>query len=105
MSSLILQAADHRLMTEHSYFMCHYGSTDCSGDHLSSQNWAIFDKMNLELMLNIYAEKCQSGKYFNDRKYSFAKTKAYLKRKMKDGDWYMTAYNALHHGFIDGIYE
>jgi len=103
MSSLILQAADYRAMTEHSYFMCHYGSTDCSGDHLSSQNWAIFDKMNLELMLNIYAEKCQNGEYFKERKYNFSKTKAYLKRKMKDGDWYMTAYNALHHGFIDGL--
>lgn len=105
MSSLILQAGDHRSMTENSYLMCHYGSTNCSGDHLSSQNWANLDKMNLEKMLNIYAEKCQNGDFFKERKYNLSKTKAYIKRKMKDGDWYMNTYGAEYYGFIDGIYK
>lgn len=103
MSSLIMQAADHRYMTENSYLMCHYGSTNCSGDHLSSQNWATLDKMNLERMLNIYAEKCQNGAFFKERKYNMSKTKAYIKRKMKDGDWYMTSWDAEYYGFIDGV--
>ncbi len=104
MSGIILQAADTRLVTPNSYFMAHFGSTDCSGDYLSSQNWAKLDKSNLELMLSIFAAKCQkTGKYFIERKYNVSKTKAYIKRKMKDGDWYLDSEEAVHYGFADGI--
>ena len=104
MSGIILQAADNRLMSANSHFMAHFGSTDCSGDYQSSQNWAELDKYNLELMLNTFATKCQkTGKYFKERKYNVSKTKAYIKRKMKDGDWYLTASEAVQFGFADGI--
>jgi len=32
-----------------------------------------------------------------------SKTKAHIKRKMKDGDWYLTASEAVQFGFADGI--
>ena len=38
MSGIILQAADNRLMSPHSHFMAHFGSTDCSGDYLRLKN-------------------------------------------------------------------
>jgi ATP-dependent Clp protease protease subunit len=104
MSGIILQAADNRLMSPHSHFMAHFGSTDCSGDYLSAQKWAELDKQNLDVMLDIFATKCQkTGKYFKERKYNVSKTKAYIKRKMKDGDWYLTASEAVQFGFADGI--
>ena len=104
MSGIMLQAADNRLMSPSSHFMVHFGSTDCSGDYLSSQKWAELDKYNLEMMLNMFAVKCQEdGKYFKEREYSVSKTKAYIKRKMKDGDWYLTAHEAVQFGFADGI--
>ena len=104
MSGIILQAADNRLMSPHSHFMAHFGSTDCSGDYLSAQKWAELDKQNLETMLDIFATKCQkTGKYFKERKHNVSKTKAHIKRKMKDGDWYLTASEAVQFGFADGI--
>ena len=104
MSGIILQAADNRLMSPNSHFMAHFGSTDCSGDFLSAQKWAELDRQNLDVMLDIFATKCQkTGKYFKERKYNVSKTKAYIKRKMKDGDWYLAANEAVHFGFADGI--
>jgi ATP-dependent protease ClpP protease subunit len=104
MSGIILQAADSRLMSPHSHFMAHFGSTDCSGDYLSAQKWAELDKQNLDVMLDIFATKCQNtGEYFKERKYNVSKTKAYIKRKMKDGDWYLNASEAVQFGFADGI--
>lgn len=104
MSSVILQAANKRLMTPNSYFMCHFGSTECSGDFQNAQNWATMDKLNLESMLSIYADKCyRKGKFFREKEYSLSKTKAYIKRKMKDGDWYLNAEQAIYYGFADGI--
>jgi|TARA_B100000085_G_scaffold171306_2_gene155915 ATP-dependent protease ClpP protease subunit len=106
MSGIILQAADNRLMSPHSHFMAHFGSTDCSGDYLSAQKWAELDKQNLDVMLDIFATKCQNtGKYFKERKYSVSKTKAYIKRKMKDGDWYLTSSEAVQFGFADGVIQ
>jgi ATP-dependent Clp protease, protease subunit len=105
MSGIILQSADNRLMSPSSYFMTHFGSTDCSGDYQSSQNWAELDKYNLELMLNIFASKCVNGKFFQERGYNLSKTKSYIKRKMKNGDWYLSSQDAVYYGFADGIYE
>ena len=42
MSSIILQAADERVLSPNSYFMPHYGSTDAGGEYLSVQNWVKF---------------------------------------------------------------
>jgi len=104
MSGIILQSADNRVMSPSSHFMAHFGSTDCSGDYQSSQNWAELDKHNLELMLNTFSGKCvETGEFFKERGYNFSKTKQYIKRKMKDGDWYLTATDAVHFGFADGV--
>ena len=106
MSGVILQAADKRLMSPSTHFMAHFGSTDCSGEYLSSQNWAELDKSNLELMLDIFAAKCfKAGKFFKERKYNISKTKSYIKRKMKNGDWYLSSSEAVYYGFTDGIVE
>jgi ATP-dependent protease ClpP protease subunit len=106
MGTIIIQAASKRLMTPNSMFMCHYGSTDLSGDFLSSQNYSTLDKINCETMVSIYSEKCSKyGEYFKERGYNISKTKSFIKRKMKDGDWYMTPEQAIQYGFIDGIYK
>ena len=44
MSSIVLQAADKRVMMPNAHFMAHYGSIDCGGDHLSAHNYAKVDK-------------------------------------------------------------
>ena len=106
MGTVVIQAATRRLMTENSIFMCHFGSTDLSGDYLSSQNYAAVDKKNAEKMLSIYAEKChKTGEFFKQSEYSLSKTKSYIKRKLHNGDWYMDAEEAIYYGFIDGIYK
>jgi ATP-dependent protease ClpP protease subunit len=56
-------------------------------------------------MLNIFASKCVNGKFFQERGYNLSKTKSYIKRKMKNGDWYLSSQDAVYYGFADGIYE
>jgi ATP-dependent Clp protease protease subunit len=86
MSSIILQAADKRVMTPNAHFMLHYGSVDCGGDHLSAHNYAKVDKKNTETMISIYSDGC-------------------LKRKLKDGDWYLDANEAIYYGFADCVLD
>lgn len=86
--------------------MVHWGSSEISGYYLSSQNLARFEKEAGDKMVAIYAERChKTGKFFKDGEYNLSKTKAYIKRKLNNGDWYMTAEEAVYYGFADGIYK
>jgi len=106
MGTIIMQSGHKRILMPNCIFMCHYGSSDHTGDFLSSQNFAQIDKQNCQKMVDIYAEKCyKTGQYFKERKDSLSKVKAFLKRKMKDGDWYLTAEEAIEFGFADYIYS
>lgn len=106
MGTMIIQSATKRLLTPSSVFMCHFGSSDLSGDYLSSQNYASIEKMNAQKMLNIYSERCnKSGEFFKERGYNLSRTKSYIKRKLYSGDWYMSSEEAVYYGFIDGIYK
>ena len=105
MSSIVLQAADKRVMTPSAHFMLHYGSVDCGGDHLSAHNYAKVDKKNTETMIGIYSEGCLNSKYFKEHYSDLTddKVRNYLKRKLKDGDWYLDANESVYYGFADCV--
>lgn len=108
MSSIILQAADRRVLTPNAHFMLHYGSLSISGDHLSAHNAAKIDKKNTETMMDIYTNKCINGKYYKEAYNSELtqdKVKNFLKRKLKDGDWYLEANEAVYYGFADYVLD
>lgn len=106
MSSIILQAADHRLMTPHAYFMSHYGSSDINTDYLSAMNQAEYERRTASIMFDIYAKRCVDGQFYKDKfgkKPSEKQVKQFLIRKLKSGDWYLNAEEAVYYGFADGI--
>lgn len=105
MSSIILQSADTRFLTTNSYFMVHYGSSAMIGDYLSAQKWAQYEKHICDTMLDIYSSRCVKGKFFKEKyaRPDVVKVKNYLSKVLKDGDWYMTAEDAVHHGFADKL--
>jgi ATP-dependent protease ClpP protease subunit len=108
MSSIIFQAADRRLITPNTYFMSHYGSTAAGGEYQSVQNWVRYEKRICDIMLDIYAGSCIGGQYFKEKYGSSPdaeKVKLYLSRKLKSGDWYLTAEEAVHYGFADEIID
>jgi ATP-dependent protease ClpP protease subunit len=105
MSSVILQAADFRVMMPNAYFMCHYGSTEVVGNHLDVHNYMMHEKDISENMFQIYAEKCINGEFFKN-KYktpTVDKVKIFLKNKFKNGDWYLNSQDAINYGFADSI--
>ncbi len=105
MSSIILQAADNRVMMPNSYFMSHFGSSHNGGSYLDAQNWAKFEQRILDIMLDIYISRCKDGKYFkeNYNPINEAKVKKFLNKKLKDGDWYLTSHEAVYYGFADSV--
>ena len=108
MSSIIFQAADKRFMTPNTYFMSHYGSTAAGGGYLDVQNWVKYEKYICDIMIDIYAGSCIGGKFFKEKYGSSPdvdKVKTYLTRKLKSGDWYINAEDAVYYGFADGVID
>ena len=105
MSSIVLQAADQRVMMPKSYFMSHFGSSGYSGNYLDVQKGAAFEKRMTDTMLDIYTDAAIEGKYFKEQytEPTPEKVKNYLKRKLKDGDWYLDANEAVFYGFADCV--
>jgi ATP-dependent protease ClpP protease subunit len=105
MSSIILQSADNRIMMPNAYFMSHFGTSEFSGNYLDIQNVAKFDAAICETMLDIYTSACVSGKYFKEH-YNLVdedKVRNFLKRKLKNGDWYLNAHESVYYGLSDCV--
>jgi ATP-dependent protease ClpP protease subunit len=105
MSSIILQSADARIMMPNSYFMLHYGSTGFFGNYLDAVNCLDFEKKYNERILDVYTLAFMNGRYFKE-KYkapTYSKARSYILKKLKSGDWYLDAEEAVYYGFADGI--
>lgn len=103
MSSLILQAGKHRVISPSGSLMIHWGENAASNTHpranLSQSKW--FELINKK-MIGIYAERCKIGKFFKGKSLSFVKK--FITDKINENeDWYLTSEEALKYGFVDGI--
>jgi len=107
MSSIILQASDNRVMTSHSYFMSHYGNGGYEGNYLDVQAANKYDKYCCDIMLDIYSNVFIKSKVFkeNYKGGTIEKARNYIMRKMKNGDWYLSARGAVDHGFADSTLD
>lgn len=94
MGSIILQAADHRVITRHSRIMIHRGSAGMEGN-LKDVERAMEETKRLDkLCCDIYFERMKK----KDAKVRRAKLE-----KMMDYDTYISADEALEIGFVDDI--
>jgi ATP-dependent Clp protease protease subunit len=86
-ATLILQAADKRIMTVNSIMMLHGLTISAENTIPNLETFLRTSKFSQECMLNIYAQR--SGL-----------TKANLKSRLQR-DWYLSSSEALELGFID----
>lgn len=104
MSSLILQAANKRVMMPNSYFMYHDGLYYVDGTVKAVRSNIEFDRRTEETMLNIYADSMKKFGKFKGQ--TDIKIKNYLRNQMdKKEDVFLTAGEAIQHGFADEIFD
>ena len=103
MSSIILQAADRRIMMPHSSFMFHRGTWGYSGTVQEVEsNWE-FDKKDDNTMLDIYASRMKEKGMLKGK--SKTKIKEWLNdRMMRKTDVFLNADLAVRYGLADEIF-
>jgi len=90
-ASVIMQAADKRLLTTHSLMMIHTISLGCEEDKLANiESLVKISKLSEECILDIYELKSHM-------------TKKQIRSKWST-DWFLTTAEAVQLGFADGRY-
>jgi ATP-dependent protease ClpP protease subunit len=107
MSSIILQAADWRVMMPHSYFMFHCGTYGTSGDYRAVMSEVEFTKAVEEpAMLDIYVDALVRAGRERWADMKISQIRQSLKRHMeRKNDVYLTAAEAVEWGFADEIFD
>jgi ATP-dependent protease ClpP protease subunit len=106
MSSIILQAANKRIMMGHSYFMIHEGTDGFEGTTKSFRSYAEFGKVAIEQMLDIYVDALQrSDGAMRKGRWSRKRARQWLVDQMNlKEEVYLTATQAVRLGFADEVF-
>ena len=63
--------------------------------------WAGWEERTSKQMIDIYHDVCKEGEFFKTYK---GKASTFISNKMRDKeDWWMSAEEAVYHGFVDDI--
>lgn len=105
MTSIILQAANKRVLMPHSYFMFHMGTNAVTGTAKSVQSYLEFSKRTDAVMLDIYAHAIQRAQRFMVGA-DIAAIKKWLKKQMDSREevWLMPE-EAVNFGLADAIFD
>lgn len=104
MTSIIFQAADRRVLMPNCIFLAHLGFVSLE-DRIEP---ALVElerlKIESDIMLEIYAWRCISGKFFKKREMDEKQIKNFIRKKIQEKtDWILSAKEAVNYGFADGI--
>lgn len=104
MSSIILQAADFRVLFPDSYFMIHEGTVEVAGEAGTVTSNVEFDKIGTARMLEIYTEKVKQSAKFSG--WSEKRISCHLKRQMdQKHDVFFTPEMAVEWNFADEVFD
>lgn len=105
MSGIVLQAADKRILMPDCELMIHHGSISLDDNTMAVKSAVDQNEKSCKRMLQVFAQRAVTGKYFKDRNYGIKKTMSYIDAKIKQSsDWYLTAEESVYYGFADGIF-
>ena len=105
MSGIFLQSAPLRVLMPDCHFMLHQGSIAVDGHSMAVKSIVEFNNRACKRMIRIFADRCIRGKYFKAKKSSTIESvERFLEKTIQTKvDWYLSAEEAVHYGFADGI--
>ncbi len=104
MSSIILQAANKRVLMPHAYFMIHEGSMDVGGTNKQVNSYVKFSKTFDREALDIYGGVMRESGTMKGR--TLLSIKRWLQGKMdKTEEVYLTSHQAVELGLVDEVFD
>jgi ATP-dependent protease ClpP protease subunit len=103
-STVLLQAADLRILSYNTNFLIHYGSISVDNEHKAALSMVQWSEKESEKMIDIFTEKCINSKICLEKKWKKMMVKKHIVTQLATKrDWILNAEEAVHYGFADGI--
>lgn len=105
-SSVILQAADLRILMPNTNVLIHYGSFSINEEHskaaASSVQW---NEKECDKMVDIFTEKCAVSEIAKNKNWKKMMAKKHIISQLANKcDWILTASEAVEYNFADGVF-
>ena len=102
--SIILQAADLRIMMPNAYTLIHYGSTYVDGDHKVAVSNIQWSQEQAVKMINIFVDKMLESPMVKEKKWKKPMVKKHIISQLDNkSDWILYPEDSVRYGFADGI--
>jgi ATP-dependent protease ClpP protease subunit len=103
-STVLLQAADLRILTPNTNFLVHYGSISVDNEHKAALSMVQWSEKESEKMIDIFTEKCMNSKICQEKNWKKMMVRKHIVSQLATKrDWILTAEEAVNYGFADGI--
>jgi ATP-dependent protease ClpP protease subunit len=103
-STVLLQAADLRILTPNTNFLVHYGSISVDNEHKAALSMVQWSEKESEKMIDIFTEKCIYSMISKEKNWKKMMARKHIVSQLATKrDWILTAEEAVRYGFADGI--
>lgn len=103
-SSVLLQAADLRILTPNTNFLIHYGSLSIDNEHKAALSMVEWSEKESEKMIDIFTEKCMNSRICKEKNWKKMMARKHIVSQLASKrDWILTAEESVNYGFADGV--
>ncbi len=103
-SSLLLQAADYRVMMPNTHMLIHYGSISIDDEHRAVMSSIQWSEQECQKMIEIFTDKCSHSSMAKDKNWKRMMVRKHIVSQLDNkSDWILTAEEAIQYGFADGV--
>ena len=103
-STILLQAADLRILTSNTNFLIHYGSISVDNEHKAALSMVQWSEKESEKMIDIFTEKCMNSSISKEKNWKKMMARKHIISQLATKrDWILSAEEAVRYNFADGI--
>lgn len=103
-SSVLLQAADYRILMPNTHVLIHYGSLSIDNEHKAAMSSLQWSEKESQKMIDIFAEKCLLSPLATEKKWKKMIIRKHIMSQLaQKSDWILDASEAVYYGFADGV--
>jgi ATP-dependent protease ClpP protease subunit len=104
-SSVLLQAADLRILMSNTNVLIHYGSFSLDAEHSKAAVAGIeWNERECDKMIDVFTDRCMNSNICIEKNWKKMMAKKHIISQLANKcDWILTSEEAVHYGFADGI--
>ena len=104
-SSVLLQAADLRILMPNTNVLIHYGSFSMDAEHSKAAAAGVeWNERECDKMVDVFTDRCMNSSICKEKNWKRMMAKKHIISQLASKcDWILTAQQAVDYGFADGI--